>query len=98
MPDYPVNLAVQLASVRPAQALDLLGQILPIERLIGPDTGGRAQRCCLLLGPGDEIAVIKRAEVSLLPIWLIHRYSLPGPKRLAVAGLSIEEVAGIGQI
>src|SRR4051812_25650955 len=35
MPDDPVNLAVQLMALRPAQALDLLRQILPVEREIG---------------------------------------------------------------
>ena len=49
MPDNPVNLTVQLALVRSPQTLDLLGQILPIERLICAAAGGCAQRFGLLL-------------------------------------------------
>src|SRR4051794_39474169 len=60
VPNDAMDLAVQFAPFADAQTLDLLGQVLPIDRLIGAAACGVAQRLGLLLGPGEEILVIEK--------------------------------------
>src|SRR4029077_8432095 len=58
------DLSGQLASVGFSQALDLLGQILPIERQGG--LLGAAQRLRLLLGPEEEILIVELFDLCHL--------------------------------
>lgn len=53
------NAAAQLMSLGAAQALDLLREVFPIERQIRANPGRVAQRSRLLLGPADEVLLIK---------------------------------------
>ena len=74
MPNDAMDLAVQFAPFGEAQTLDLLGHVLPIDRLIGDRliaagarigsaAGGGAQRLGLRFGPGEEILVIEKRRV-----------------------------------
>src|SRR5207302_1279324 len=53
------NAAAQLMSLGSARALDLLGQVLLIQRQIRADSGRITQRARLLLGPADKILLVK---------------------------------------
>src|SRR6266705_2476906 len=64
MVDDPLDLAAQLALLRSSQAIDLLGNVLPVDRLVARTPGGRAQRLSLLLRPKDEIRVIKGGNLA----------------------------------
>src|SRR4051812_41947622 len=55
----PVDLAAQLAPVGPGQAVDLLRQVLPVERLVRAAPRRGPQSLGLLLGPGNEILVVQ---------------------------------------
>src|SRR5271163_4927362 len=76
MSQNPSDLRPQLAPVRLTQALDLLGEILPIERQIRASRSGRTQalglpqRGCLLLGPANEVFVVERVQPRHLLIAL----------------------------
>src|SRR5215469_15496300 len=56
--------AAQLTPVRDAQALDLLGKVLPVERQIGAGAGRLSQSARLLLGPADEVFFIKLCNAA----------------------------------
>ena len=59
MLDNNSNAATQLMSLGSAQALDLLREIFSVERQICANPGRFPQRARLLLGPADEIFLIK---------------------------------------
>jgi hypothetical protein len=56
--DDPHDMAAESRPLRGPQFFDLLGQVLPVELLVGAAAGGRTQRLSLLLGPKGEILVV----------------------------------------
>src|SRR4051794_36572051 len=63
VPENAPELARQGVPHRFAQILDLLGQVLPIERLVRAPPRRRAQRCGLRFGPGNEILIVEEGGV-----------------------------------
>jgi hypothetical protein len=61
VPQDPGSLRAQLTPVRPPQALDFLGKVLPIERQVG--TFGLPQLSRLLLGPAHEVFVVEVVQL-----------------------------------
>lgn len=55
----PPELRAKRGALRFAQALDLLGKVLPIERQVGARILGPPQRSGLLFGPQQEIAIVQ---------------------------------------
>ncbi len=59
MEDDPLDLAAEGRLLRDAQPFDLLGQVFPIEALVGAGTCSLPQHVHLLLRPGQEVFVIE---------------------------------------
>src|ERR1700689_4958875 len=67
MLDNDRDVAGERLTFGPAQALDLLGHVVPVDRRIPPGIGRRAQSTSLRFAPKHKILVVEAVHSATLP-------------------------------